>query len=294
MNHTNNTKNANGNDPKDTTGTGDAAGWAGMADDATMPLQPSISLQNACEAMMAYQEGLAAIDACLDDFMTSLKKLQQDLQMEETRGRFTACEQAIEHLTSQVEACAQSFAVIHHHQKGLSQSFAKIEELRAAMQQFEQAMEHYQHQAANLNRKLYNRDFQATLKSMNELAADSRSQGTYAYRHLTDHDYEILMHEYQTAFGRLLPSNEQDKPQDRETAEHVRDEAQDETEQAKARKNVHTFLQAACQLLEETSLTQQEYEGLQRLIEKLVHSRHEARSRFLAACQSDTGNGQRD
>ncbi|WP_147369897.1 hypothetical protein [Mitsuokella sp. AF33-22] len=238
---------------------------------------------------MAYQEGLAGIDACLDDFMTSLKKLQQDLRMEETRGRFTACEQAIERLTSQVEACAQSFAVIHHHQKGLSQSFAKIEELRAAMQLFEQAMGRYQQQAGNLNRKLYNRDFQATLKSMNELAADSRSQGTYAYRHLTDHDYEILMHEYQTAFGSLLPSNEQNKSHGGDAAEHTRDEAQDEAEPANARKNVRAFLQAAYQLLEETSLTQQEYEGLQRLIEKLVHSHHEARSRFLAAYQSDTG-----
>lgn len=283
MNHTNNTNNANGSDSKDTTGTGGAAASPS-----------SISLQDACEAIMAYQEGLAAIDACLDDFMTSLKKLQQDLRMEETRGRFTACEQAIERLTSQVEACAQSFAVIHHHQKGLSQSFAKIEELRAAMQLFEQAMGRYQQQAGNLNRKLYNRDFQATLKSMNELAADSRSQGTYAYRHLTDHDYEILMHEYQTAFGRLLPSNEQDKSQGGDAAEHTRDEAQDEAEQANARKDVRAFLQAAYQLLEETSLTQQEYEGLQRLIEKLVHSRHEARSRFLAAYQSDTRTDQRD
>lgn len=283
MNHTNNTNNTNGNDSKDTTGTGGAAASP-----------PSISLQDACEAIMAYQEGLAGIDACLDDFMTSLKKLQQDLRMEETRGRFTACEQAIERLTSQVEACAQSFAVIHHHQKGLSQSFAKIEELRAAMQLFEQAMGRYQQQAGNLNRKLYNRDFQATLKSMNELAADSRSQGTYAYRHLTDHDYEILMHEYQTAFGRLLPSNEQNKSQGGDAAEHTRDEAQDEAEQANARKNVRAFLQAAYQLLEETSLTQQEYEGLQRLIEKLVHSRHEARSRFLAAYQSDTRTDQRD
>lgn len=283
MNHTNNTNNANGSDSKDTTGTGGAAASP-----------PSISLQDACEAIMAYQEGLAGIDACLDDFMTSLKKLQQDLRMEETRGRFTACEQAIERLTSQVEACAQSFAVIHHHQKGLSQSFLMIEELRAAMQLFEQAMGRYQQQAGNLNRKLYNRDFQATLKSMNELAADSRSQGTYAYRHLTDHDYEILMHEYQTAFGRLLSSNEQNKSHGGDAAEHTRDEAQDEAEQANARKNVRAFLQAAYQLLEETSLTQQEYEGLQRLIEKLVHSRHEARSRFLAAYQSDTRTDQRD
>lgn len=129
---------------------------------------------------------------------------------------------------------------------------------------------------------------------MNELAADSRSQGTYAYRHLTDHDYEILMHEYQTAFGRLLPSNEQNKSQGGDAAEHTRDEAQDEAEQTNARKNVRAFLQAAYQLLEETSLTQQEYEGLQRLIEKLVHSRHEARSRFLAAYQSDTRTDQRD
>lgn len=279
MNHTNDANNgSNSNDTKT----------------ASTASPPSISLQDACEAMMAYQEGLAAIDACLDDFMTSLKKLQQDLRMEETHGRFTACEQAIERLTSQVEACAQSFAVIHHHQKGLSQSFAKIEELRAAMQLFEQAMGRYRQQAGNLNRKLYNRDFQATLKSMNELAADSRSQGTYAYRHLTDHDYEILMHEYQTAFGRLLPSNEQNKSHGGDAAEHTWDKARDEAEQAKARKNVHTFLQAACQLLEETSLTQQEYEGLQRLIEKLVHSRHEARSRFLAAYQSDTRTDQRD
>lgn len=279
MNHTNDANNgSNSNDTKT----------------ASTALPPSISLQDACEAIMAYQEGLAGIDACLDDFMTSLKKLQQDLRMEETRGRFTACEQAIERLTSQVEACAQSFAVIHHHQKGLSQSFAKIEELRAAMQLFEQAMGRYQQQAGNLNRKLYNRDFQATLKSMNELAADSRSQGTYAYRYLTDHDYEILMHEYQTAFGRLLPSNEQNKSHGGDAAEHTRDEAQDEAEQANARKNVRAFLQAAYQLLEETSLTQQEYEGLQRLIEKLVHSRHEARSRFLAAYQSDTGTDQRD
>lgn len=245
--------------------------------------QSPVFLQDICESILMYQQGLEAIDACLDDFTTSLKKLQQNLHQEETRSRFAACEQAVERLTGQVEACAASFDVIHHHQKGLSQSFAKIEELRAAMQQFEQAMARYQHQAGNLNRKLYNRDFQATLKNMNELAADSRSQGTYAYRHMTDHDYEILMHEYQTAFGQLLARSATNTVKVQGESSFSRNASADE----KARENIHIFLQAAHRLLDETSLTQQEYEGLQRLLEKLVHSHHEARSRFFATYPSD-------
>ena len=50
------------------------------------------------------------------------------------------------------------------------------------------------------------------------------------------------------------------------------------------RANLQAFLQATGRLLEDTPLTQQEYEALQRLVEKLVHSHHEARSRFLADC----------
>lgn len=249
------------------------------------------SLPQLCASLLTYQQGMEAMDACLADFLSLLDALQQDLRRDDTRSRFEAAEGAVTRLTQQVEQCAASLAAIRQHQAGLAESFPKIEELRDAMQHFGQAMERFQQQTNNLNRKLYNRDFQAILKSMNERAADSRSQGTYAYRHMTSQDYDILTYEYQAILGQTTEDPDEENrgeapehqlPQQDPQEPGEGHEEKDVTPDCRA--NLQAFLQAAGRLLEDTPLTQQEYEALQRLVEKLVHSHHEARSRFLADC----------
>ena len=255
------------------------------------------SLPQLCASLLTYQQGMEAMDACLADFLSLLDALRQDLRRDDTRSRFEAAEGAVTRLTQQVEQCAASLAAIRQHQAGLAESFPKIEELRDAMQHFGQAMERFQQQTNNLNRKLYNRDFQAILKSMNERAADSRSQGTYAYRHMTSQDYDILTYEYQAILGQTTedpdeenrgeaPEHQLPQQDPQEPGEgHEEKDGEDEKDVTPDRwANLQAFLQAAGRLLEDTPLTQQEYEALQRLVEKLVHSHHEARSRFLADC----------
>lgn len=264
-----------------------AAASAASGCDGQLPA----SLPQLCASLLTYQQGMEAMDACLADFLSLLDALQQDLRRDDTRSRFEAAEGAVTRLTQQVEQCAASLAAIRQHQAGLAESFPKIEELRDAMQHFGQAMERFQQQTNNLNRKLYNRDFQAILKSMNERAADSRSQGTYAYRHMTSQDYDILTYEYQAILGQT--TEEPDEENRGEAPEHQLPQ-QDPQEPGEGheekdvtpdrRANLQAFLQATGRLLEDTPLTQQEYEALQRLVEKLVHSHHEARSRFLADC----------
>ena len=74
---------------------------------------------------------------------------------------------------------------------------------------------------------------------MNSIAQDAKRSGTYEYKHMTNHDYDILQHEYKLAL-----------------------------EISDQRELIDKYLQGAYHLLCEASLRREEHEALQRFMEK--------------------------
>lgn len=114
-------------------------------------------------------------------------------------------------------------------------------------------MKDFSQRVDSLTQKLYNKDFNNAVKAMNAIAEETKQSATYEYRHVTDHDYDILMHEYDLSLANCSQKGA-----------------------------VQRLLAGVQEALCETNLKRGEHESLERLIEKMVHSDSRALKRFLA------------
>lgn len=140
--------------------------------------------------------------------------------------------------------------------EGLADQLKQLRRFSYAVKNFEESMADFTQRADTLSQKLYNKDFNNAIKSMNSIANDSRRSGTYEYQHFTNHDLDILRHEYKLVMGYGIT----------ETSKSI----------------VISVLIDIITLLRHVTLNRANHEALQRLIEKLLHSRSEAVEAFAS------------
>ena len=215
-------------------------------------------LARVCEAVIRYQKGLEEIEKYIHRLNDYVDHLDQDLKQTDAAGTFAAYGKSLEELQDSIERVKGLMKNIQEGQNGISASSRIISSFNYSVHDFEDAMKSFNQRADSLSQKLYNKDFNNAIKAMNVIAEDSKRSGTYEYRHVTDHDYDILMHEYENSL-----------------------------KQCHQRGIVTRYLTAMTETLLETKLKRGEFESLQRLTEKMLHSDSKALRQFLEKVRSE-------
>lgn len=217
-------------------------------------------LQKVCESVIGYQKGLEEIEKYIGRLNQYMTKLKENIEQEKAAEAFREYGDQIEELQTQTTRIGELFREIQDGQNGLVEQFKVLGRFRYAVRNFEDSMKEFNQRADSLTQKLYNKDFANAVKAMNAIAEETKQSATYEYRHVTDHDYEILMHEYDISLKACRQKNA-----------------------------VQQLLAGVQKALCETQLKRGEHESLQRLIEKMVHSDSKALKRFLEEVQGKKG-----
>lgn len=214
-------------------------------------------LQRVCEAVIKYHKGLEKIDKYIRQLNSYVDELNEKLAAKGAAETFEDYGKRLEGLREQTDKLNGVFEEMRDGQSGLKSQMGILLKFKEAVEEFEDTMKEFNQRADTLSQKLYNKDFNNAIKAIKAISEDSKQSGTYEYRHRTDHDYDILVHEYELA---LKSCGE--------------------------RQRIKIFLEGAYDMLCETKLKKAEYEALQRLIEKMVHSDSEALEKFLTEAVS--------
>ncbi len=209
-------------------------------------------LQRVCEAVIKYHKGLEEIDKYIRQLNSYVDELNEKLAAKGAAETFEDYGKRLEGLREQTDRLNGVFEEMRDGQSGLKAQMGILWKFREAVEEFEDTMKEFNQRADTLSQKLYNKDFNNAIKAMKAISEDSKQSGTYEYRHRTNHDYDILVHEYELA---LKSCGE--------------------------RQRIKLFLEGVYDMLCETKLKKAEYEALQRLIEKMVHSDSESLEKFL-------------
>ncbi len=218
-------------------------------------------LQKICEAVIAYQKGLEDIDKYIGRLNGRIGELTERGAGAQTEEIFTEYSNMLEEIEKKLNHFDEMQQKLTKDNEGLADQLKQLRRFSYAVRNFEESMEDFSQRADTLSQKLYNKDFNNAIKSMNSIAGDSRRSGTYEYQHFTNHDLDILQHEYKLVIGDGL-----DK-QDREMLD--------------------SLVTDIIALFGQVKLKRSSHEALQRLMEKLFHSRSEALEKFKNAI-SDT------
>lgn len=215
-------------------------------------------MQRVCEAVIKYHKGLEEIDKYIRNLNGYVDELNEKLESKGAAEAFEDYGRKLEGLREQTDKLNGIFEAMRDGQSGMKSQLGVLWKFKDAVEAFEETMKEFNLRADALSQRLYNKDFNNAIKAMNAIAEDSKQSGTYEYRHKTGHDYDILVHEYETA---LKSCSEKHR--------------------------VKAFLEAVYDMLCETKLKKAEYEALQRLMEKMVHSDSESLKRFLKEISKD-------
>ena len=221
-----------------------------------MPWENKEELSRACEAIIRYQKGLADIEKYIGRLNQYVAELDDNLKQADPAGTFAAYGKSLATLQEQVETVKALTESMRDGQRGLLSESRAISRFNARVEFFEEAMKAFNQRVDSLSQKLYNKDFNNAIKAMHAIAEDSKQSATYEYRHVTDHDYEILCHEYEASL-----------------------------EKCRQKGLVKRYLTAMTETLVETKLKRPEFESLQRLTEKMLHSDSKALKAFLQDVQ---------
>lgn len=213
-------------------------------------------LQKVCEAVIGYQKGLEEIEKYIGRLNQYMGELRDNIAKEKAAEVFRGYGGQLEELRGQGERIQNLVAELQNGQNGLAEQIKHLGRFHYAVRNFEDTMKEFNQRADSLTQKLYNKDFNNAVKAMNAIAEDSKQSGTYEYRHVTDHDYDIVMHEY----NQSLAACKQKAP-------------------------IQHLLSGVQEALCETRLKREEHESLQRLVEKMAHSDSKALKRFMEAIQ---------
>lgn len=209
-------------------------------------------LQRVCEAILGYQKSLEEIDKYIDRLNRRMTELNEKAGKEETQNIFAEYNEILDSVQGKMAGLHEAMDKITQGEEGIVEQMKFMRRFFYAVRNFEETMEKFNHRADSLSQKLYNKDFNNAVKAMNSIAQDAKRSGTYEYKHITNHDYDILQHEYKLAL-----------------------------EKSSQRDLIDAYLLGAYHLLCDASLRRDEYEALQRLMEKMVHSDSKALTRFI-------------
>ena len=217
-----------------------------------MSFEAKEDLQRVCEAVIGYQKGLEEIDKYIGRLNRYMDELAQKVAEEDATGTFREYGIRLEEIKAETEHLKDIFKEIQDGQSGLAAQLKILGRFQYAVRNFEDTMKEFSQRADILSQKLYNKDFNNAVKSMNAIAEETKQSATYEYRHVTDHDYDILTHEYNLSL-----------------------------KSCKQKGVVNRLLASVQEALCETSLKRSEHESLERLIEKMTHSDSKALKKFL-------------
>jgi len=213
-------------------------------------------LQKVCESIIGYQKGLEEIEKYIGRLNRYMVELKENVAQEKAADVFREYGDQIEEMMEQTSRLVELFRAVQDGEDGLAERTKVLGRFRYAVRNFEDRMKEFNHRVDSLTQKLYNKDFANAVKAMNAIAEETKQSATYEYRHITEHDYEILMHEYNIALKGCKQKNA-----------------------------VHQLLSGVQKALCETQLKRGEHESLQRLIEKMAHSDSKSLKRFLSEVQ---------
>ena len=226
-----------------------------------MSFETKEDLQKVCEAILGYQKSLEEIDKYIDRLNRRMKELNEKAAQEQTQHIFAEYSEILDGVQEKMSGLHESMEEITQGEEGLLEQMKFMRRFFYAVRNFEDTMDKFNQRADALSQKLYNKDFNNAVKAMNSIAQDTKRSGTYEYKHITSHDYDILQHEYKLAL-----------------------------EKSDQRELIDKYLQGAYNLLCESSLRREEYEALQRFMEKMVHSDSKALTRFMKEIMSGENN----
>ncbi len=209
-------------------------------------------LQKICEAVIQYQKGLDNIDNYINRLNEHVAKLNERLEMQNLTETFSTYAEQLKLLEEQITNLSDLYQDLTMGQSHMSRQMRSIYRFNDRVEVFEESMKSFNQRVDSLSQKLYNKDFNNAIKCMYTIAEESRQSATYEYRHTTDHDYDILVHEYSQSL----------KDCDQSTA-------------------VKHLMQGIKEALVETKLNKEESESLQRLVLKMVHSDSKSLNKFL-------------
>ena len=213
-------------------------------------------LQKVCESIIGYQKGLEEIEKYIGRLNRYMVELKEIVAQEKAADVFREYGDRIEEMMEQTSRLVELFRAVQDGEDGLAERTKVLGRFRYAVRNFEDRMKEFNHRVDSLTQKLYNKDFANAVKAMNAIAEETKQSATYEYRHITEHDYDILMHEYNIALKGCKQKNA-----------------------------VNQLLSGVQKALCETQLKRGEHESLQRLIEKMVHSDSKSLKRFLSEVQ---------
>ncbi len=224
-----------------------------------MAFETKEDLQRVCEAVIGYQKGLEEIDRYIARLNQYMETLNKEVAEEKAAETFREYGDRLEEMRDETVRLKELFQAVRDGENGLTEQFKILGRFKNAVTNFEDAMSEFNQRVDSLTQKLYNKDFNNAIKTMNAIAEETRQSAIYEYRHITDHDYDILDHEY----GLLL----------KDSAEKER---------------IVALLQTVGEGLCSVPLKRGELESLQRLVGKLLHSSSDAVEKFMDSLVSQT------
>lgn len=216
------------------------------------PRNTKEDLAHICESVIGYQKGLEEIEKYIRRLNEYVASLDQDLKETDAAATFEAYGQSLAELKSNIEKVKELTESLRDGEHGLFSESRVISRFNYSVRNFEDAMKTFNQRVDSLSQKLYNKDFNNALKAMNAIAEDSKQSATYEYRHVTNHDYDILVHEYEESLKKCHQKG-----------------------------IVTNYLKAMTDTLVNTKLKRGEFESLQRLTEKMLHSDTKSLQKFL-------------
>ena len=153
-------------------------------------------LQKVCEAILGYQKGLEEIDKYLgrlNGYMGQLGERLQEKQLDEVFCQYSA---KIDSMTEGIAGIGARLQALQAGENGMSEQMKQMSRFSNAVMNFESAMRSFNQRADALSQKLYNKDFNTALKTMNNMVMEAGRATTNEYKGPTAHDFDILMDEY--------------------------------------------------------------------------------------------------
>ena len=159
-------------------------------------------LQKVCEAILGYQKGLEEIDKYLgrlNGYMGQLGERLQEKQLDEVFCQYSA---KIDSMTEGIAGIGARLQALQAGENGMSEQMKQMSRLSNEVMNFESAMRSFNQRADALSQKLYNKDFNTALKTMNNMVMEAGRATTNEYKRPTAHDFDILMDEYKKCSSR--------------------------------------------------------------------------------------------
>ncbi len=223
-----------------------------------MSFEQKEDLARVCESVINYQKALGEIEKYIGRINEYVAHLNADLKETDVTATFASYRQSLEELKENIEKVKELTENLRDGEKGILAESRVINKFNTNVHYFEEAMKSFNQRVDSLSQKLYNKDFNNAIKAMNAIAEDSKQSAIYEYRHVTNHDYDILMHEYEESLKKC-----------------------------KQKGIVTRYFTAMTETLVETKLKRGEFESLQRLTEKMLHSDTKSLQKFLETVQED-------